>query len=221
MLSGLYQDAVVPQRQTVLETVRHAGRIAGRAQAGRVRLRLIAGFRARKVVVDRKKSVLEVFEVQVDVFEDGGAWIQRERRGKAMTLAPDPHRPDVDECDVGVAVIAAAGGGYEAFKLLEKDWIVEVRLPYAALRHQPAVLRERPLGAGLPDPFWCRVHLSGLAGGETQGNVLALGDPPLRGCIHNRPVELPLLGFEVRPRQPEIDHRQAGEVIDGVRGCEP
>src|SRR5450759_3558503 len=109
LLAGPAQDTVVPQGQSLLLRIDHG-------------LEPLAA--KRKVVVVGDQGAFEMLDVQVDMLAHGGRCNVPLRT--RIAFAPYPDRPDVDPCDIGVAVVACRGGRIEVVQFLEKYGIVVV-----------------------------------------------------------------------------------------------
>ena len=207
-LAGLDEDAVVAERQAVLCRVPH-------------HLACPRGVVAAQVVVGRQQRLVEVLLVQVDVPLDGLGLDGPPGARSRVPLAPDAQRADVDEGDLGVAVIPGSHRRQEVVELVEEDRIVEVRLPERPVRLDAFAGTEVvALGAGVGDPLGRGPAGPRFACRDAEGHLLALGDPPLGRRVEDRPAELPLLRLDVRPGDAEVDHRQSRPIVERVGGGE-
>ena len=205
----LDQDAVITQRKAELERAGDPGVAAP-----------VVG-----EVVDRDDQCpLEVLPGELDMAPGRLGGVVALRAPERLALAPDPEGAHVHEGHVRVSVVAGRGGGQKAVDLAEEDGVVEVGLPGEARRIGHDALAGLEAVALRPR----RLHPerradAGIAfgRGEPQGDLLSSRDPPLRGRVHDRPVEAALLRLDVRPGEAEVDGREAGEVVERVGGCEP
>ena len=207
----LHHDAVVAERHALRE------RIVGERKP--ISCRVVPD----DVVADAEKRARKVLGVQVDVPADElvGPVLGHPTAHVRMPLAPEPKAADVDEGDVGIAVVAGCHRRQEPAELFKKDRVAEVGIPAWALVHGPvAELVKRPIRSGVFHPLGRRPGKPVLGAGDAKRHLLPLGDPPLRRRVEERPVEPPLLGLNHRPRDPQVDGGDAGEPFGSVAGGE-
>ena len=186
---------------------RFDGRIEGQRDGMRARLAEVEVVEVvRPVVLRGQERVGEVPAVQVNVsLQRLEAVFLRTR----MALAPDTDRAHVHEGDVRVSVVPRTSSREEVVQLLQEDRVVVVGLPGDAVV-PPIALRAQVL-----HPLRRGVLLATLEAREPERDLLSGAEVPLGRRVHDLPMELALPGLEVRPGEPQVRHRQTGELLPG------
>ncbi len=155
--------------------------------------------------------------MQFEMRGDRGSIVVEFGGPECVAFPPDAEAADIDERNMGRTVIPRRRRDQEIVELGEKDRVVEIGLPAAAVgRDALARCEAVSLGACLLNPSRCGVLESRFARREAESDLLALGDPTLRRSVDHGPVKAALLRLNETPGEPQIDHRDAREVIDSV-----
>ena len=162
------------------------------------------------IVADAQQRLPEMLHVKVNMllhhFKRLG--FRHLAAHERVAFPPEPIAADVNEGHIGVAVITRGQRGQEAVELLEEDRVAEIRVPGPTLL---AAALAKFIRAGF------RPRHPVLGAGHAQRDPLALGHPALRRAVQQRPVELALLGLQIRPRHTQIDSREAGKIPQRIR----
>ena len=202
--AGIHEDRIVAQREAPWLRDNVIQRAISSREA------------AAEVVVYRDEGVLEMLREQIHMHP-----LHLVRIGNMVALGvaftPDTERADIDPCDMGFAVVPPGGCRQEIIQVPQKDGIVVTRLPIV-----PAVAfgDHDPFGAVGAHPGGRRIVLLSmpLVAGEPKRNLQAAVNEALGGAVHDGPVELALLRFQVVPGEAEIDDAQAREILQCVAG---
>ena len=136
-----------------------------------------------------------------------------------MAFAPCADGTDVEKLYVWMAVVALAFRqfGQQMVKFFQKDRIIEVWFPMTSVGLLTSARREAiTFRSRFFDPFGCRVAEGRFRAGDAEGSLEAACAVALHGCVQNGPFEMAFLRFDERPREAQIDLRDAFPVLQHV-----
>ena len=171
---------------------------------------LQVGERVHVVVADDQWRHLEVLQVQVHVLLARLVAVLLAAARVGVSLAPVADAADIDVAQPRLAVVARGERPQEVLQLLQKDRIVERRLPGPVRPDRLAVAVVAPLGSGLHHPFRRGELLldavrARLLAGDAKRDPEPVTDPLVDQAVDDRPVEAPLLRLQIRPGQPDVE----------------
>ena len=134
-----------------------------------------------------------------------------------MAFAPCADGADVEEFDVRMAVVAFRQFGQQMVELFQEDRIVEIWLLmtsvwlFASARREAIAFR-----SCFFDPFGRRVAEGRFGASDAERGLEAACAVALHGRVENGPLEMAFLRFDERPREAQIDLRDAFPVLQHV-----
>ena len=170
-----------------------------------------------EIVLREDRRLLEVLVVERHVLQDDVVRIGAACGGPCMAFAPCADGADVEELHVRMAVVAFRQFGQQMVEFFQEDRIVEVWFPmtsvwlFASARREAITFR-----SGLFDPFRRRVAEGRFGAGDAEGSLEAARAVALHGRVQNGPFEMAFLRFDERPREAQIDLRDAFPVVQHV-----
>ena len=211
LFAGLDQNRDVAEGDPALPAITHQREIV----SGRLR--------ADDIVRNHQLRIRKILFVQVDVNPRKPFILFRLQalRHQRMPFAPEPEGADIDEGDVGIAVVPLSGRPQKVAQLRKVNRVVKHGVRRGAVRSGAAgKCVTHHLRPGLLHPARRRILQPVFGGREAESHLLAAGNPALGGRIDKRPAEIPLRRLEEGPGKPQIDDGTPLEPLQRIRRLE-